>query len=66
MSSKVDMPTSATNLNETLLFLWYVIRCHSKKGYQKDMCFKNELHVQNMLVILNSIVNIIDGTCIAV
>ena len=49
MSSKVDMPTSATDLNETLIFLWYVIRCHSKKGYQKDMCLKNELHVQNML-----------------
>ena len=39
------------------------MRCGSKYGYQKDMSFKaTELHVQNMLTIHGSMVNMIGGT----
>jgi hypothetical protein len=37
-----------------------VVKCTTKNGHQKDMCLKgNGLHVQNMLTIVGSIVNII-------
>ena len=39
-----------------------VVRCGSKIGYQKDMYFKKiGLHVQNMMTILSSIINVIIG-----
>ena len=48
-----------TYLNQTPIFEWYVIRFSSKNKYQKDMCLKeSELHAQNMITILGSIVSI--------
>jgi hypothetical protein len=46
------------------MFEWYVVRCVSKNGKQKDMFGKEiGLHaqrdVQNMLIILGLIVNMI-------
>jgi hypothetical protein len=56
-TTKVDVPDSFTYLNQTPIFDWYVIRCGSKNKYQKDMCLKeSELHAQNMITILGSIV----------
>ena len=40
-----------------------MVRCGSKYGYQKDTCLKDiGLRAQNMINILGSIVNIIEGT----
>ena len=40
-----------------------MVWCGSKNEYQEDMCL-NEiiLHVQNMIIVLGSIVNIAGGT----
>ena len=60
---KVDIPNSITYFDWTPLFEWYVVRCSSKNGDQKDMCLKEiGLHAQNMITILGSIVNISGGT----
>ena len=50
------------DLNLTHVFEWYVVRCDSKNGYQKDM-FLNKigLRVQIMLTSPNLIVNFIMG-----
>ena len=59
---KVDMPNSVTYCNETPIIKWYVVKCGSKNGYQKDMSLKDiELYAQNLLIILGSIFNIIEG-----
>lgn len=47
---------SVTFLNRAPIFEW----CDSKTGSQKDMCFnKIELHAQNTITVLGSIVNIL-------
>ena len=33
-------PNLVTYLDQTPKFKWWVIRCTSKNGHQKDMCFK--------------------------
>ena len=60
----VDVP----NLNIAIIWIpvfeWYVdLRSISKKnGHQKDICLEEiGLHAQNMLSILGSIVNTIEG-----
>jgi hypothetical protein len=40
---KVDVPNSNTTIIEIPLFEWYVIRCGSKNGHQKDLCFEEEI-----------------------
>jgi len=40
---------------------WYMVRCNSKNGYQKDMCIEIELHAQHTITNLCSIANIIGG-----
>ena len=61
-STKVDVPNLVTYLDSTSIFEWHVVRCDSKNGHQKNMCPKYIiLHVQNMITILSSIVNIIWG-----
>ena len=58
----VDVPNSDTYLNQTSIFEWYVVRCVSKYGYQKDVSSKEiGVRAQNMRYILGSIVNIIGG-----
>ena len=37
---KVDVPNSVTYLNRTPIFEWYVDKCGSKNGYQKNMCLQ--------------------------
>ena len=57
------MPNQANDVNKTPVFEWYVVRCGSMNGYQKDTCLKEiELCAQNMLSILGLIVNINGGT----
>ena len=42
------------------VFEWYVVRCSSKMGHKKDMCSKGiGPQVQNMLIILGSIIDLI-------
>ena len=63
LGAKVDEPNLITYLNWTPIFEWCVVRCGSKNGYQKDMCLKEiGLHAQNMIIILDSIVNVIGET----
>jgi len=59
---KVDVPNSVTYCNETPIIKWYVVKYGSKNGYQKDMSLKDiELCAQNLLIILCSIFNRIEG-----
>ena len=61
--TKVDVPNSSIAIIWTLVFEWYMVRCRSKNGHQKDMCLVEvELRAQNMLIILVSIINIIAET----
>lgn len=59
-----NVPNSFTyNPNRKPTFEWYMVKCDSKNGYKKDVCLKKiELHDQNMITILNSIVHISVGT----
>ena len=53
-----------TCVDRTPICEWCIIRCGSKNGHHKDMFSKEVgLHVQHLLTILGSIVNIIGGTC---
>ena len=62
----VDAYISNIEIIWTLIFEWYVVRSGSKNGHQKGlMCLKEiGLRTQNMLTILQSIVNMIGGTCV--
>ena len=52
----------AIYLNQTPIFGWCVVSCASKNRHQNDMCLKEiGLCVLNMLIIPDSIVNIIGG-----
>ena len=45
------------SVNQAPMFEWCVVRCGSKNGHYEDMCLKEiELHAQNLLIILGSIV----------
>ena len=56
------MPNLATYLDGTPACKFYVVWYGSKNAYQKDMCFEEiEVHAQNRIIILSSIVNVIDG-----
>ena len=56
------MPNLVTYLNWTLIFEWFVVSFAWKNAHQKDMCLKEiGLYPSNMLTILVSIVNFIDG-----
>ena len=58
----VHVPNSATYLNQTHSFEWYLVRCDFKNGYQKNTYLKEiGLCAQNMTTILDSIVNIMGG-----
>ena len=60
MRYKIDNSYLVTFLCQTPIFEWYVGRCGSKNGYQKDVCSKEiELHAQNMIIVLDWIVNTI-------
>ena len=51
-----------TTAQWTPISTWYVVRCGSKNGDPKDMCLKEiGLRVQNMIIILGTIVKIIGG-----
>ena len=40
-----------------------MVKCDSRNAYQKGMSLKDiELCAQNMIIIISSLVNIIDGT----
>ena len=63
---KADVPKLSIATIWTPLFERYMIRCQSKNGHQKDKCLKETgLHVQYMLIILGSMVNMITGTYMA-
>ena len=54
-----NVPNSVTYLNRTPRCQWYMGRCGSQNGYQKDMCLNEMgLHAPNMITILNSTTNI--------
>ena len=55
------MPNLATYLDGTPACKWYVVWYGSKNACQKDMYFQDiNLHAQNMITILSSIVNLIN------
>ena len=57
------MPNSNIAIIWTPIPEWYVVRCGSKNGHQKDMCSKEiELRVQNILTILSLIIDVIGET----
>ena len=59
-NGKVGNPNSITILNQKPILEWYVVRCGSNKGYQKDMWLKEiGLHAQSIITILSSIGSII-------
>ena len=44
-----------------------MVRCGFENRYQKDMCLEEiGLHAQNIVVILGSIVNMIEGTYLTI
>ena len=57
----IDVPNSITYLNQTPIFEWYVVRCGTKNGYQKDVFERVRLGAQNLITILGSQINIIRG-----
>ena len=66
-SCEVDVPKLALTLIGHLYFEWYVVRCGSKNGYEKDMCLKEtRLRIQNMIITLGSIANILEETHITI
>ena len=61
--AKVDVPDLVTSLNQTSILEWYVARCDSKDGYQKDIMQFKEIGLsgQDMITILGLTVHIIEG-----
>ena len=63
----VDNPYSFTFVIYKLIFQWHVVKCGSKKKHQKTMCFKEiGLRAKNVITILGSIVNTIEGTYLTI
>ena len=62
------MPHSpSARLKHTLVFEWCVIKCGCKNIHQKDMRLKEiRLHAHRLLMILDSIVNIIGEVYMAI
>lgn len=60
----VENPYPITSLIWTLIFTWYVVWWDSKNGDQKDNVYleRIELHAQNMVSILSSIINKVERT----
>ena len=42
---RVDTSDSNTTVMWTLVFEWYVVKCRSKNGHQKDMCLRRLDHM---------------------
>ena len=60
---KVKNPYLFAFLIRSPIFEWYVVWCGTKNGYQKYICFEEVgLRDQNMITILDSRINIIEGT----
>ena len=60
--TRVSGPGSVTYLEWTSVFGWCMVGCGSKNGHQVDICLEEtRLCVQNMLIILDSEVNIMEG-----
>jgi len=60
--SKVDVPTSVSDLKRTPLFDWCMDGCKSKNRHHKDVCRKElGVHAQNLLTILDALVTNIEG-----
>lgn len=68
MKAILGGPYSATFLIQTLICLnTFMIGCGSKNRHKVDTCLKEvKLHSQILLIILDSIVNNIEGTYICV
>ena len=62
----VDIPNSnILALFWTLIFDWYVVRCGSENQHQKVVCSTQiRPSAQNMMIIIGSIGNTIEGACI--
>ena len=56
-TTKVDVPDTVTYLNKTPIFEWYV-GVAPRTNFEKTCLKESELHAQNMIIILGSIVNI--------
>ena len=57
------MPNLVAYLNWKPILEWYVVWCGSKDANQIEKCLREiKLHAQDMIIILESIVNIIGGT----
>ena len=51
--TKVDVPNVDTYLNRTHVFEWYMAKCVSKNGYEKDTCLRKiGVCAQNVMIIL--------------
>jgi len=51
---KKDVPNLHTYADWTPVFEWYVVKCGSRNGHQKDVCLKEiRLCVQSMITILD-------------
>ena len=50
-----------TSLSGHLHLTISMVRCGSKNGHQKDVLRKIGLHAHNVLTVLDSIINIIEG-----
>ena len=49
------------------MFEWYVVWCNCKDGYQKDVGFEEiGLHVQNVITILGSTINVTGRTYVTI
>jgi uncharacterized circularly permuted ATP-grasp superfamily protein len=58
-------------LGHRSIFKLCVNRCDFMNGYQEDMCLEeigttSSFYIQNMIFVLSSIVNIIEGTYISI
>ena len=55
---KVDGPYLVHYFTHTLVFNWWVVRCTSNNGHNKDICLKKiGLHIQNPVNDPRSLVN---------
>ena len=62
------MPNLVLSLIQSPIFEWCVVWCGVKNGHPKGIMYLEEigLFAQNMITILNSMVNLIGGTCMTI
>ena len=58
---KVDMPSSNTTIIQASRFEWFMVKCGSKNGHQKNNTCSQEVgpRAENKLAVLSSMVKMI-------